>query len=167
MKNKFKFLTLLGLSLILFQSCTEDDAVPAPEISNFEVGALHDHDEEGEDDHDHDDEGHHDEGIAHPGGEMHIGADIIAFAKITSITVDIHGDDVTAEAGEVVWEMEKVYTDAKYLVLNAEFHEHVDVPANAAHGEYHITMTVVDEAGNSTSVDSHFDVEEEDHDHED
>lgn len=158
MKSIFKPILLFLFSTILFISCTKDDIKP-PVISNLEVGAVHDED--------HSDEGgedeHADEGVAHPGESMHIGADILAFARIETITIDIHSDEVTPGEGEVAWEFEQVYTDAKYRVLNAELHEDITVPANAALGEYHVYIIVTDEAGNSTTAETHFDmvVEEE------
>ena len=156
MKTIFKLIFFSLLAAILFISCTEDEIQP-PIISNLEVGAAHDEDhadEGGEDE-------HADEGIAHPGESLHIGADILAFARIETITIDIHSDEVTP--GEGAWEEEKVYTDAKYRVLNAELHEDIAVPANAALGEYHVYVIVTDEAGNSTTAEAHFDmvVEEE------
>lgn len=156
MKSIFKPILLFLFSSILFISCTKDDIKP-PVISNLEVGAVHDED--------HSDEGgedeHADEGVAHPGESMHIGAEILAFARIETITIDIHSDEVTP--GEVAWEFEQVYNDAKYRVLNAELHEDITVPANAALGEYHVYIIVTDEAGNSTTAETHFDmvVEEE------
>ena len=158
MKSIFKPILLFLFSSILFISCTKDDIKP-PVISNLEVGAVHDED--------HSDEGgedeHADEGVAHPGESMHIGAEILAFARIETITIDIHSDEVTPGEGEVAWEFEQVYTDAKYRVLNAELHEDITVPANAALGEYHVYIIVTDEAGNSTTAETHFDmvVEEE------
>ncbi len=108
MKSIFKPILLFLFSSILFISCTKDDIKP-PVISNLEVGAVHDED--------HSDEGgedeHADEGVAHPGESMHIGADILAFARIETITIDIHSDEVTPGEGEVAWEFEQVYTDAK------------------------------------------------------
>lgn len=158
MKTIFKPVLFSFLAAILFISCTEDEIQP-PVISNLEVGAAHDEDhadEIGEDE-------HADEGIAHPGESLHIGADILAFARIETITIDIHSDEVTPGEGEVAWEFEQVYTDAKYQVLNAELHEDIAVPANAALGEYHVYVIVTDEAGNSTTAEAHFDmvVEEE------
>jgi hypothetical protein len=158
MKSIFIPILLFLFSTILFISCTKDDIKP-PVISNLEVGAVHDED--------HSDDGgedeHADEGVAHPGESMHIGADILAFARIETITIDIHSDEVTPGEGEVAWEFEQVYTDAKYRVLNAELHEDITVPANAALGEYHVYIIVTDEAGNSTTAETHFDmvVEEE------
>ena len=158
MKIIFKPVLFSFLAAILFISCSEDEIQP-PVISNLEVGAAHDEDhadESGEDE-------HADEGIAHPGESLHIGADILAFARIETITIDIHSDEVTPGEGEVAWEFEQVYTDAKYQVLNAELHEDIAVPANAALGEYHVYIIVTDEAGNSTTAEAHFDmvVEEE------
>ena len=151
MKAFFKPILLSFFTILLFISCTDDEIQP-PVISNVEVGAVHDEDHSDEDE-------HADEGIAHPGEEMHIGADILAFARIESITVDIHSDEITPDAGEVAWEFEpQVYTDVKYQVLNAELHEDIAVPANAALGEYHLYIIVVDEAGNSTTAEAHFDL---------
>ena len=148
MKTIFKPIFFSLLTTILFISCTDDEIQP-PVISNVEVGAVHD---EGAED------VHADEGIAHPGESMHVGADILAFARIESITVNIHSDEITPAAGEVAWEFEEVYTDAKYQVLNAELHEDIMVPENAALGEYHVYIIVVDEASNSTRAEAHFDL---------
>ena len=148
MKTIFKPIFFSLLTTILFISCTDDEIQP-PVISNVEVGAVHD---EGAED------VHADEGIAHPGESMHVGADILAFARIESITVNIHSDEITPAAGEVAWEFEEVYTDAKYQVLNAELHEDIMVPENAALGEYHVYIIVVDEAGNTTTAEAHFDL---------
>ena len=148
MKMIFKLIFFSLLTTILFISCTDDEIQP-PVISNVEVGAVHD---EGAED------VHADEGIAHPGESMHVGADILAFARIESITVDIHSDEITPAAGEVAWEFEEVYTNTKYQVLNAELHEDIMVPENAALGEYHVYIIVVDEAGNTTTAEAHFDL---------
>ena len=148
MKMIFKPIFFSLLTTILLISCTDDEIQP-PVISNVEVGAVHD---EGAED------VHADEGIAHPGESMHVGADILAFARIESITVDIHSDEITPAAGEVAWEFEEVYTNTKYQVLNAELHEDIMVPENAALGEYHVYIIVVDEAGNSTRAEAHFDL---------
>src|SRR6056300_1808245 len=148
MKSILKSILFAFFTILLFVSCTDDEIQP-PVISNVEVGAVHD---EGAED------VHADEGIAHPGESMHIGADILAFARIESITVDIHSDEITPAAGEVAWVFEEVYTDLKYQVLNAELHEDIVVPENAALGEYHVYIIVVDQAGNSTTAEAHFDL---------
>ena len=159
MKSILKPILFAFLTTTLLISCTDDEIQP-PVISNVEVGAVHDEDHSDED-HSGEDE-HADEGIAHPGESMHIGADILAFARIESITVDIHSDEITPDAGEVAWEFEEVYTDLKYQVLNAELHEDIVVPANAALGEYHVYIIVTDEVENSTTAEAHFDLVVED-----
>lgn len=169
MKTLFKSLFLFALAAFVLQSCSDDDddvvVVGAPVISNFEVGGAHD--EHGDEDHDedHEDEDHdHEEGVAHKGESLHVEAEILAQVRLTSITLEIHGHDLTAAAGEVEWDYEMVYTDAKYLVLNPEFHEDIQIPANIPSGEYHVELTVTDEVGNSTSAEADIEIEDEDHD---
>lgn len=161
MKTFFKPLFFFALAAFVLQSCTEEDddiLVAAPVISNFEIGGAHDEEHEGEE---HSDEDHEGEAVAHKGESMHIGADILAQVRITSITLEIHSDEVQPGAGEVEWDFDQVYTDAKYMVLNPEFHEDIQIPANIPSGEYHVTLTVVDERGNSTSAEGHIDIMDE------
>ncbi|SIS46974.1 protein of unknown function [Zobellia uliginosa] len=157
MKTSFKFLAIVAFVGLFLQSCSSDDdgdvELNAPVISEFEFGEGHHDDAE---DHDHDDET--EEAYAFKGSDIHLAAEISAAATVSSITLSIHSDEVTAGEGEVDWEFEKVYTDAKYLVLNPEFHEHVDVPSDIPSGEYHIELLVTDEAGNSTEVEGHLQI---------
>jgi hypothetical protein len=157
MKTLLKSLLLFALAAFVLQSCSDDDddvVVGAPVISNFEVGGAHD--EHGDDHADEDDHAH--EGEVHKGEGMHVGADILAQVRVSSITLEIDGHDIVAAAGEVEWEFEQVYTDPKYLVLNPEFHEDIQVPANIPSGEYHVKLTVTDEAGNSTVAEADVDI---------
>lgn len=144
MKSNFKHVALFVLAGITLSSCSNDDDAPlveeAPTISNFEFGKGSDHGEEQ---------------IAYKGSDIHLEAEIFAEASVSSIALDIHAHDLEVGEGEEEWDFEKVYTDADYMVINPEFHEHVDVPANAPAGEYHITLTVTDENGNSTEVEGH------------
>ena len=168
MKTLLKSLLLFALAAFVLQSCSDDDddvVVGAPVISNFEVGGAHD--EHGDEDHadeDHADDDHADEddhaheGEVHKGEGMHVGADILAQVRVSSITLEIDGHDIVAAAGEVEWEFEQVYTDPKYLVLNPEFHEDIQIPANIPSGEYHVKLTVTDEAGNSTVAEADVDI---------
>ena len=151
MKTLLKFLLLFALAAFVLQSCSDDDVVVgAPVISNFEVGSADDHGD------DHGDEDH--EGEVHKGDGMHVGADILAQVRVSSITLEIDGHDLVAAAGEVEWEFEQVYTDPKYFVLNPEFHEDIQIPANISSGEYHVKLTVTDEAGNSTVAEADVDI---------
>ncbi|WP_339714685.1 DUF4625 domain-containing protein [uncultured Kriegella sp.] len=157
MKKKFKSLAIIALLGIFLHSCSSDDdatpALSAPEISDFEYGEGH-HDEDGDEDHDHDSV----EAYAYRGSDIHLEAEITAEATVSSITVSIHSDEVTASGDEVDWEFEQVYTDANYLVINPTFHEHIDIPANIPVGEYHIELLVTDELGNSTEVEGHVEI---------
>jgi hypothetical protein len=161
MKTILKPFFFFALALFVLQSCSEEDddiIVAAPVISNFEIGGAHGEELEGEE---HSDEDHEGEAIAHKGEGMHVGADILAQVRITSITLEIHSDEVQPGAGEVEWDFNQVYTDAKYMVLNPEFHEDIQIPSNIPSGEYHVTLTVVDERGNSTSAEGHIDIMDE------
>ncbi|WP_289064139.1 DUF4625 domain-containing protein [uncultured Zobellia sp.] len=155
MKPNLKFLAIVASAGLFLQSCSSDDdgaiEMNAPVITSFEYGEGH-HDE-GED-HDHESE----EAYAFKGSDIHLAAEISAEATVSSITLSIHSDDVTAEEGEVDWEFEKVFTDAKYLVINPEFHEHIDIPTDIPSGEYHIELLVTDELGNSTEVEGHLEI---------
>lgn len=126
-------------------SCSEDDepTLEAPVISNFAFG-------EGSD--------HSTEPVAYKGSDLHMEADIVASANIASISVEIHGHDLTPAEGEEEWDFEQTFTDEKYRVRNATLHEHIDIPANIAAGEYHITLTVTDEAGNSTETEGDLEI---------
>ncbi|WP_289039604.1 DUF4625 domain-containing protein [uncultured Zobellia sp.] len=147
MKPNLKFLAIVASAGLFLQSCSSDDngdvELNAPEISNFEYG-------EGST--------HSTDPVAYKGSDIHLEAEITAEATVSSITLSIHSDDVTAGEGEVDWEFEQVYTDASYLVINPTFHEHVDVPSDIPSGEYHIELLVTDELGNSTEVEGHIEI---------
>ncbi|RXG13241.1 DUF4625 domain-containing protein [Leeuwenhoekiella aestuarii] len=42
--------------------------------------------------------------------------------------------------------------------IAVEFHEHIDVPATAPVGAYHMVITIEDENGNTEVIDTHLDV---------
>ncbi len=105
--------------------------------------------------------GHDNSKVAEPGEDLHLEADILAEGLIKRIDVEIHLED-----GD--YEIEKSYTEGKYIgVKNVEFHEHIDIPADAPLGEYHLHFTVTDRKGQTTTAETHLDVVEDDgHDHE-
>ena len=149
MKLNIKHLALFVLSGITLSSCSDDDnelvVEEAPAISNFEFG-------EGST--------HGDEQVAYKGSDIHLEAEIFAEATVSSIALEIHAHDLEVSEGEEEWDLDQVYTDADYLVINPTFHQHVEVPANAPAGEYHISLTVTDANGNSTEVEGHLHVED-------
>lgn len=147
-QNKFFSFILIGLTLVTWTACDKDDdgpAVDGPLIETLEVG--HDNDR-----------------TAHPGSDLHLDAAILAPGTIASITLSIHPE------GAEGWEFEQVFTAGYEGLKNADFHEHIDVPATAAEGEYHLHLTVADKAGNTVEEESHLDIvagdgSEEHHDH--
>ena len=71
-------------------------------------------------------------------------ADITAPLKIAGIEVELHNSD----AG---YEFTSIFT-GKYLgETSVHFHEHIEVPADAPAGEYHLHFTVTDAEGNATT----------------
>ena len=150
-KNIFMSLMMALITMVTlsFTSCDndDDDVLPAkPSITLTEVGH---------------DNGKH----AHPGHDLHLEADLLAEGLIQRIDIEIHQE---GGANKIV---EQSYTTGKYIdVRNAEFHEHIDIPADAPLGEYHLHFTVTDKHGQQTTVEDHIELiegDEDDHDEED
>lgn len=141
--NMSLVMALLTVAFV-FSSCKKDDEMPdKPIITLTEVG--------------HDNSRH-----AHPGHDMHLEADVLADGLISRIDIEIH-----KESGNG-FEIEKTYTDGKYIgVKNIEFHEHIDIPADAPLGEYHLHFTVTDKEGQQTTAECHFEIVEDDDDEDD
>jgi hypothetical protein len=131
-------LSLIGLSMLAFSSCDKDESKPAkPVVIITEVGS---HDAP--------------EGKVTAGTKLHLEAEIIAEGLIARIDVEIHQE----EDGN--FEIEESYTDGKYIdVKNADFHEHIDIPADAPEGEYHLHLTVTDKTGQTTTAESELIIE--------
>ncbi len=143
MKKNF-FLTVLSvIAALSFLSCSKDNSAVKPTVTLTEVG-------------------HENSKLAVPGDDMHLEADILAENLIARIDVELHQEDGT-------YKIEKSYTDGKYIgVKNTEFHEHIDIPADAPLGEYHLHFTVADKKGQTVTVEEHvnFVAVDPDHNHE-
>jgi hypothetical protein len=115
----------------MFIACEKDDdesndAAAAPVFSSFELGYEDSH-------------------TAYQGSDLHLDAAIVAEGKIATIHLGIHPEGEHKSGGE--WEFDSTYT-AKYAgAINVDFHEHVDIPADADTGHYHFHLMVTDEAG--------------------
>lgn len=133
MKNySIKTIVMALCAMFMFTACS-DDKVAAPEITLTEVGHDNSH-------------------TAVIGDDMHLEADIEAEGVIKAIYVELHLED-----GD--FEIEKEYTDGKYVgVKNTEFHEHIDIPAEAPEDEYHLHFTVTDREGQQAQATAHVDV---------
>ncbi|WP_458627188.1 DUF4625 domain-containing protein [Winogradskyella sp. PC D3.3] len=92
------------------------------------------------------------------GDDFHAEFMINALNGIHNITVNVHAHDVPVGAGEIEWDEEFVFSTGYHGETEIEFHEHIDVPATAPAGEYHITFTVEDEDGNTKAYETHIDV---------
>lgn len=128
---------LLNLSLLAFSSCSSDDEdnPEKPVINLTEIGSENNK-----------------TGIA--GGDLHLEGSIVAEGSIKQIDVEIH-----QESGGN-FKIEKSYKDGKYIgVKNADFHEHIDIPADAPAGEYHLHFIVTDQFGQATTVESEISIE--------
>ena len=141
-----KINTILSLAaaaalLLSATSCNKEETTAKPTVNLTDVG-------------------HDNEKVAMRGDDLHLEADILAEGLIKRIDVEIHQEDGT-------YEIEKSYTDGKYVgVKNVEFHEHIDIPAEAPLGEYHLHFTVTDQKGQTTLAEAHIDVIEFDEEHE-
>lgn len=129
-------------AIVLFAtSCNKEENIAKPTVNLTEVG-------------------HDNEKVAMRGDDLHLEADILAEGLIKRIDVEIHQEDGS-------YEIEKSYTEGKYIgVKNVEFHEHLDIPAEAPLGEYHLHFTVTDMKGQTTLAETHIDVIEFDEEHE-
>jgi len=127
----------LLLSLFSFFSCSKDEEATPPVISGFELGYQNSH-------------------SAYAGSDLHLEAAILAEGKIRNIILEIHpegshkGIQLPALSGNP-WEIDTTYTGKYSGVKNATFHEHLDIPATADTGHYHVHFIVTDMAGNQTS----------------
>lgn len=148
MKN-MKYMSLMVALLctlsLTFTACSDDDddATAKPTIRLTEVG--------------HDNSRH-----AHPGHDLHLEANVVAEGLIKRIDIEIHQENGGS------FKVEQAYTDGKYIgVRNIEYHEHIDIPAEAPLGEYHLHFTVTDQKGQQTTAESELEVVEDDGDEED
>lgn len=97
------------------------------------------------------------------GGDLHIDAEIVAEHKISTIRLTIHpeGESVSivqATDEEHTWEVDSVYNTKYAGVKNTDFHEHVEVPAAAPAGFYHLHIILTDMAGNQTTEEAEIEV---------
>lgn len=92
------------------------------------------------------------------GDDFHAEFMIHAIHGVHSITVDVHAHGITPEVGEVKWHFEETFSEGYHDLTEVEFHEHIDVPATAPAGEYHMIIIVEDEDGNTKRYDTHIDV---------
>ena len=89
---------------------------------------------------------------AHAGEDLHLEAEILAEAKIASVTVEIHSETDTN-----VPDIIAAFSDYNGLI-NATFHKHIDIPAAQPAGLYHLHLTVTDTEGNTKTAESELEI---------
>lgn len=125
---------LLALGALVFTSCKKDEpTLSAPKITLSELG-------------------HENEKVAYAGTDLHVEAEIIAEAKIKTVTIEIH-----KENEESKWELDTTFTEFEGQ-KNADFHKHIDIPVDVEKGEYHFHFKVVDMQGNETVVEEELEI---------
>ena len=143
MMKKHTFILLATAVVLAFVSvsCKKDAPVARPQVTLTEVG-------------------HENSFEAMRGDDLHLEADILSEGRISRIDVEIHQEDGN-------YEIVKTYTEGKYIgVKNVDFHEHIDIPADAPLGGYHLHFTVSDREGNTTLAEAHLQVIEfDEHEH--
>lgn len=122
---------LTGLSMLALTSCEKDETSAKPAVEITEVGSDN-------------------TGKVTAGNNLHLEAEIVAEGLIAEITVEIHQE----EGGD--FEIKETFgADSEYSGLkNTKFHEHIDIPADAPAGEYHLHLTVKDREGQTTTKES-------------
>ena len=123
------------LSVLVFglASCDNDDdaaKVKKPVVELTEVGAGN-------------------SGEVTAGSDMHLEAEAEAEAEGGIARIDM---TLTPEGGKAP-RLAAAWAEGKYVgVRNADFHEHVDIPADMPAGRYRLVLTVTDKAGQSASA---------------
>ena len=123
---------LFSLCLLMFSACSDDDdhAPAGPIINLTEIG-----------------HGNNKTGIV--GKDLHLEGTIVADGIVRRIDIEIHPENGDG------FRLEKSYTEGKYIgVKNADFHEHIDIPAEAPAGDYHLHFSVTDQSGQMKAVTS-------------
>ena len=86
------------------------------------------------------------------GNELHVDATISDDVELSQLKIDIHSAEGHSHgkiAASGYWE--------KIVIVNLtgksqSIHQDIDIPADAAAGKYHVILTAVDKAGNSSEI---------------
>jgi len=139
--KKILLITLLATTIGIFTSCNKDEEIKAPEFILFELG-------------------YDNSGTAIAGEDLHMDAEILAEGKIAYVIVTIHpeGEHGYKSIRTIEWEVDTTYTSGYSGVKNIDFHEHIDIPADAEVGPYHFHMMVTDMEGNRTEKEAELEI---------
>ena len=147
MKQLTKMMAIIALSILVFTACEEK--ISMPEIINVELGSANSK-----------------KVVA--GNDLHIEAEIVAQNKIAQIRLVIHMEEEHHHSPAMKissslriadeWEVDTIYTGAYANVKNTDFHEHIEVPADAHPGTYHVHLYVTDMEGNQAKYEDEIEV---------
>jgi hypothetical protein len=141
MKKYIIVFAILISAIIVFSSCDKEEHSAKPEISLNELG-------------------YDNSRIGYVNSDLHIEAEIVAAGNIDKIQVTIHPESEHEEKNtkhEAEWEYDSIYTEFSGL-KNTTFHKHVDIPAEADTGAYHVHIIVTDMEGQQTSVEAELNI---------
>lgn len=130
MMKTSKFLIMLAVIAAFFSACKKDPIIEMPVIGDMEVGSANSK-------------------LAYPGTDIHIEAALLAAETITTVKLEI-----TPVEPVTGWRFTKEFTEGYAGTKNAEFHEHLDVPADAPLGKYRIVLTLTDGKGQVVKAES-------------
>ena len=129
---------LAGLSMLALTSCEKDEANETPAKPAVEITEV----------------GSDNTGKVTAGNDLHLEATILAEGLIAEIVVEIHQED----GGN--FKIDTTFAGSTYFGLkNADFHEHIDIPDDAPEGEYHLHLTVKDQAGQTATEEAELVIE--------
>lgn len=134
---KYNLIIVSILAIVLVTACKKEEDKALPEINNFELG-------------------YDNSKTALAGEELHMDGGVVAEAGINTIAITIHPEEGHLKDGGE-WEVDTVYSRFSGL-KNTDFHEHIDVPADADTGHYHFHFVVTDMDGYQTVHEDEFEV---------
>lgn len=137
-KITIKPIIALLLFVSVFAACKKDkdEVLPAPTVNGLEIGSGNSK-------------------IGFAGTDIHIEGEILAPANIASVSLDIQPKTGTG------WKFNKTYTEGLVGQKNAEFHQHIDIPAETVLGIYRVQLTITDQAGQVTKVDAEIEIKKD------
>ncbi len=139
------------MGTLAFMSCSDEDDTQKPVVSELEVG--------------------HSDTI-HIGEAIHLEFEVVDDNLLDYYRVIIHEEDEHEKSliEEYSWSYDSTFTEISGLRNYTVHHHDIVVPEEAAEGEYHFHLSVVDEAGNLTEIEKELyathEEGEEDDDHE-
>lgn len=146
MKAK-KFLPSLSIiALILIGVACQDEDNLKPVIANLEVG-------------------HNDSIFA--GEAIHLEFEVSDDELLDYYQVKIHPEEDHKSVNTESWEFDSTFTEISDLKNYTVHHHEIMVPVDAAHGNYHFHLSVVDKSGNVAEEERDLTLTESNGEHED